>query len=85
MTKKELREFIRSIVHEQLGDMASTGLTSNDGNNVTSQRPFVGDADEMSFYTNTGAPYGGAEGQHTRGMEPAQGIGNPNSQKHVKF
>ena len=85
MTKEEIRELIRSIIHEQLGDMASTGATSDDGNNITSQRPFIDAADELNFYNNNGAPYGGAEGQQTRGMEPLQGTGNPTYQKQVKF
>ena len=92
MTKKELRELIKNIiheymnmeVHEQLGDMASTGLTSDDGNNGVSQRPFEGDGEELEFYTNNGAPYGGAEGQQTRGMEK-RGTINPNRSKFVKF
>ena len=52
MTKRELRELIRSVITE---------------------------------YTGKGAPYGGAEGQQTRGMEPIQGTGNPTYQKQVKF
>ena len=77
MTKRELRELIRSIVHEQLGDTASRGPTSDDGNNVTSQRPFTGVQDELNFYNDNGAPYGGAEGNHynkdTVGIKPAPG------------
>jgi hypothetical protein len=86
MTKKEIREYIQDLIHEymdtdvyeQLGDMASTGLTSDDGNNVTSQRSRWDDeGDEMEFYNNTGAPYGGAEGNHynkdTVGIKPAPG------------
>lgn len=91
MTKRELRELIRSMireyigtsVQEQLGDMASTGATSDDGNNITSQRPFEGDGAELSFYNNAGAPYGGAEGNHYR-----KDVGNKGSfdfNKQVKF
>ena len=86
MTKEEIRKLIQDIIREYTGtgDMASTGLTSDDGNNVTSQRPFIDDFDEMNFYNDNGAPYGGAEGQQIRGMEKRGNI-NPNIQKHVKF
>ena len=84
MNKKEIRELIQQLiheymdtgVHEQLGDMASTGPTSDDGNNITSQRPFYDEEQELEFYNDTGAPYGGAEGQHTRGMEKNKGSFN---------
>ena len=72
MTKKELRDLIRSVITEYMGtgDMASTGLTSDDGNNIVSQRDgggsFTSDAKERQFYLDRGAPYGGAEGNHYR-------------------
>ena len=72
MTKKELRELIRSVITEYMGtgDMASTGLTSDDGNNIVSQRDgggsFTSDAKERKLYLDRGAPYGGAEGNHYR-------------------
>ena len=72
MTKRELRELIRSVIQEYsgTGDMASTGLTSDDGNNAVSQREgggsFMSDEDERQFYLDRGAPYGGAEGNHYR-------------------
>ena len=84
MTKQELRELIKSIIHEQLGDMASTGLTSDDGNNVTSQRPFEGDGAELSFYKDKGAPYGGAEGNHYL-KEPAHTSIGINTHPNTKF
>ena len=79
MTKGELRELIRSTIQEYTGtgDMASTGSTSDDGNNGISPRPFADDESEIENYTDKGAPYGGAEGQHTRGMEK-RGMINPN-------
>ena len=91
MTKRELRELIRSVikeymstvVHEQLGDMASTGLSSDDGNNVTSQRPFEDESNELAFYNDTGAPYGGAEGNHYR-KDPGN-KGSFDFNKQVKF
>ena len=78
MTKEEIRNLIQELIQEYMGtgDMSSTGLTSDDGNNMVSQRDPGG-----SFTT---AADGGAEGQHTRGMEYSR-MGNPNSQKQVKF
>ena len=86
MTKKELRELIRSTIKEYTGtgDMASTGPTSDDGNSIPSQRPFVDGEDELEFYTDKGAPFGGAEGQHTRGMEK-RGTVNPNRTRFTRF
>ena len=68
MTKKELRELIRSVIKEYTGTgaMASSGPVSYSGNNVTSPRPFVDEKDELENYTEKGAPYGGAEGNHYR-------------------
>tara|TARA_R110000824_G_scaffold7722_4_gene34871 strand:- start:1320 stop:1610 length:291 start_codon:yes stop_codon:yes gene_type:complete len=96
MTKEEIRELIQQLiheymnigVHEQLGDMSSTGLTSDDGNNAVSQRDpggsFTTDSEEIEFYNNKGAPYGGAEGQHTRGMEKSN-MGNPNRTRYTRY
>ena len=87
MTKRELRELIRSVLKEYTGTGHGKG-NSTDGNNVTSQRDaggsFTTDEKEKAFYTDRGAPYGGAEGQQTRGMEKSR-MGNPNSQKQVRF
>ena len=91
MTKRELRELIRSVikdyartdVQEQLGDMASTGANSDDGNNIPSQRPFIDAQDEINFYNDAGAPYGGAEGNHYR-KDPGN-KGSFDFNKQVKF
>tara|TARA_Y100000356_G_C11014040_1_gene159825 strand:- start:140 stop:409 length:270 start_codon:yes stop_codon:yes gene_type:complete len=88
MTKRELRELIRSIINEYTGtgDMASTGLTSDDGNNAISQREgggsFMSDEDEIQFYSDRGAPYGGAEGNHFRkDTDPFNYNGNTTNSK----
>jgi len=83
MTKRELRELIKSTIQEYTGTGASGG-NAGDGNSITSPRPFIDDNDEIENYTDKGAPFGGAEGQHTRGMEK-RGVANPNIQKQVRF
>ena len=82
MTKRELRELIRSVIREYTGTgaMTSTGLTSYSGNNVTSPRPFNDDEDEIENYTNKNV-YGG-DGKHYK-YEPA--FNNPNRTKFPKF
>ena len=76
MTKGELRELIKAVIREYTGTGASGG-NSTDGNDIPSPRPFPDDEDEIENYTDKGAPFGGAEGQHTRGMEK-RGTINPN-------
>ena len=84
MTKKELRELIKSSIQEYMGT-GSSGGNAIDGNDITSPRPFVNDEDEVENYTKKGAPYGGAEGGHfKRDAEPinynrpgAQSSGGP--------
>tara|TARA_Y100001963_G_C6587196_1_gene356267 strand:- start:466 stop:705 length:240 start_codon:yes stop_codon:yes gene_type:complete len=57
MTRRELRELIRSTIKEYTGTGASGG-NSTDGNNVTSPRPFANDEEEKENYTNKNV-YGG--------------------------
>ncbi len=83
MTKRELRELIRSAIQEYTGTGASGG-NAGDGNSIPSPRPFVDDESEIENYTDKGAPYGGAEGQHTRGMEK-RGTVNPNRTKMTPY
>ena len=79
MTKKELRELIRSTINEYMGTGASGG-NSTDGNDVTSQRAaggsFKTDKAELDFYAGQNAGEGG-RGLQTRGMEKSN-MGNPN-------
>ena len=84
MTKEELRELIRSTIKEYTGT-GSSGGNAGDGNSITSPRPFVDDKDELENYTDKGAPYGGAEGQHTRGMEKQPNAGNPNRSRFTRY
>ena len=84
MTKEEIRELIQNLIHEYMGTGASGG-NAGDGNSIPSQRPFYDEGDELEFYTDKGAPYGGAEGQQTRGMEKTQSVGNPNRTRFTKF
>ena len=75
MTKTELRELIKSSIQEYMGT-GSSGGNAGDGNSITSPRPFVDDEKEIENYTDKGAPFGGADGQHTRGMEKNKGSFN---------
>ena len=86
MTKKELRELINLVIREYTGtgDMASTGATSDDGNNMVSQRlgggSFATDKEEKEYYTNQ-SKYGGDGGHYKK--EPA--FHNPNRGRFTKF
>ena len=84
MTKRELRELIKSTIQEYTGT-GSSGGNAGDGNSITSPRPFADDKDEIENYTDKGAPFGGAEGQHTRGMEKTQSVGNPNRTRFTRM
>mgnify|MGYP003134803484 CR=1 FL=1 len=79
MTKKELRELIRSTIKEYTGT-GSSGGNAGDGNNITSPRPFVDEKDEVENYTKKGAPYGGAEGNHYRKEKEPINYNRPGAQ-----
>ena len=83
MTREELRELIQSIIREYMGtgDMASTGLTSDDGNNVVSPRPFSSAQAEINNYLNK-SPYGGGDGGHYTHEPSKSGL---NRTPNVKF
>ena len=79
MTKKELRELIKTTIKEYMGT-GSSGGNATDGNDITSPRPFADDKDEIENYTNKNV-YGG-DGRHYK-YEPA--FKNPNRTKMTKF
>ena len=79
MTKKELRELIKTTIKEYMGT-GSSGGNATDGNDITSPRPFADDEDEIENYTNKNV-YGG-DGRHYK-YEPA--FKNPNRTKMTKF
>ena len=83
MTKRELLELIRATIKEYTGtgDMASMGRTSDDGNNVTSPRPFADNEDEIENYMNKNKGEGGQGNQYRK--EPA--FPNPNRTRFTKF
>lgn len=86
MTKKELRELIRSVIKEYTGT-GSSGGNATDGNNITSPRiggSFKTEKDEMDDYNSKNAGEGG-KGYQSRGMEKTQPVGNPNRTKMFKF
>jgi hypothetical protein len=88
MAEKDIRELIQDLIHEYMSTLSERG-NATDGNNMVSQRDpggsFTTDAEEIAFYNDTGAPYGGAEGQQTRGMEKTQSIGNPNRTRFTRM
>ena len=84
MTKEDIRKLIQDLIQEYMGT-GSSGGNAGDGNNIPSQRPFYDEGAELEFYTNNGAPYGGAEGQQTRGMEKTQTVGNPNRTRFTRM
>ena len=86
MTKKELRELIKSTINEYMGTGASGG-NSTDGNDITSPRiggSFKTEKEEMDDYEEKNAGRGG-KGYQTSGMEPIQSVGNPNRSRFPKF
>ena len=80
MTKTDLRELIIKV-YTGTGAMASSGLTSGDGNNVTSPRPFHNDEEEVKNYTNKNASRGG-EGRQFKNYPATP---NYNRMKFTKF
>lgn len=90
MTRKELRELIRSTIKEYTGTGAGGGghiTKGGDGNNITSPRiggSFETEEEEMDDYNNKNAGEGG-QGLQTRGMEKTQAVGNPNRSRFTRF
>jgi hypothetical protein len=83
MTKRELRELIRSTIKEYTGTGAFRSPAKGGQNPRAAQRArFDTDEDELEFYTNQNAGEGG-QGHHTSGMEPARG--NPNRSRFTRF
>ena len=65
-----LKKYLKKLIQEYTGTgaMASSGLTSDDGNNVTSQRSRFHSPDgeeEMEFYLNQNKGEGGNGGHYT--------------------
>ena len=83
MTRRELKELIKSTIREYTGT-GSSGGNAGDGNSIPSPRPFADDESEINNYTDKGAPFGGADGQHTRGMEK-RGTVNPNRTRFTRM
>jgi len=81
MTKRELRELIRSTIIKEFTGTGASGGNSGDGNSITSQRSpggsFNTNEDEIEFYSSQNRYKGG---KATSGMEPNRGVGNPNRQ-----
>ena len=86
MTRKELKELIKSTIKEFTGT-GSSGGNATDGNNVKSQRmgggSFKTDKDEIEFYNKQNKGEGG-QGRQTTGMV-AYSAGNPNRSRFTRF
>ena len=81
MTKKELRELIKSVIKEYTGTGAGGRNHIKGGGNIqVSPRPFHNDEEEIENYTNKNIY--GAEGGHYK-KEPA--FHNPNRTNFTKF
>ena len=84
MTKRELRELIKSVIKEYTGTGAFRSPVKGGQNPRQSQRPFSNDGDEIDFYNKQNAGDGG-RGMQTRGMEKTQSYGNPNRTRFSIF
>ena len=86
MTRKELKELIRSTIKEFTGT-GSSGGNATDGNNMKSQRmgggSFKTDEDELEFYNKQNKGEGG-QGRQTTGMI-TYSAGNPNRSRFTRF
>ena len=71
MNQKNLKTLLNKLINEYTGtgDMASTGATSDDGNNITSPRPYYSDAKEKEEYMKKNV-YGGEGGHYRNNVEP---------------
>jgi hypothetical protein len=79
MTRRELRELIRSTIKEWTGTGAGGGghmsMKSNPSQRIGGS--FKTAEDEMEFYSGQNSYRGG---KATSGMEPNRKVGNPNRQ-----
>ena len=80
MTKRELRELIKSVIKEYTGTGAFRSPVKGGQNPRQSQRPFSNDGDEIDFYNKQNV-YGG-DGSHYKN-EPS--TPNFNRMKFPKF
>ena len=78
MTKRELRELIKSVIKEYTGTGAFRSPVKGGQNPRQSQRPFSNDGDEIDFYNKQNV-YGG-DGRHYK-REPV----TPNYPNRMKF
>ena len=71
MNQKNLKTLLNKLINEYTGtgDMASTGATTHDGNNITSPSPYYSDAKEKEEYMKKNV-YGGEGGHYRNNVEP---------------
>ena len=77
MTKRELRELIRSTIKEFTGTGSSGGNVEKKPSSPRIGGSFKTVEDEMEDYSSKNAYRGG---KATSGMEPNRKVGNPNRQ-----
>ena len=87
MTKRELKELIRSTIKEYNGTGAFMSPARHGQNTRRSLRSgggsFTNDEDEMEFYSNQNAGEGG-QGHQRKGAEKSR-MGNPNRTRFTRF
>jgi len=83
MTKKELRELVKSVIKEYMGTGSSGGQVDKFSSSPRIGGTFLSDEDELEFYNNQNAGDGG-QGHQTKGMEVTN-MGNPNRTRFTRF
>ena len=88
MTKKELKELIRSTIKEYTG-VGAGGRNHHKGGGNLQTSPRIGgsfktDKEEMEDYSSKNAGRGG-KGYQSNGMEKTQSVGNPNRTRFTRF
>ena len=84
MTKRELRELVKSVIKEFTGTGSSGGQVNKVSSSPRVGGTFANEEDEMEDYMNKNSGEGG-QGRQTRGMEPIRGAGNPNRTKMTRM
>ena len=84
MTKRELRELVKSVIKEFTGTGSSGGQVNKVSSSPRVGGTFANEQDEMEDYMNKNAGDGG-QGHQTKGMKKPQSVGNPNRTRFTRF